>query len=249
MARKLTKAAALLVPVLVLLVMSTGAWASNDDMAPATWQTPSENIMQVLHAPQLPWVWTSPTGEYLFLADPILYPPLAELGAPMHKLAGMRVNPANNAIHGSHGGTSPRLVRVADGSIIPLGLPEGSEVHDVEWTVDGQRFALTVGLPDHMGLWVGSVNGDVTEIANVALNPLMGTAVSWLPDQKRLLVRRIPRPPRHPYRPDRRFSKAKAPPPARRTNRATCSKRHMTMRCSITTQAASWPLSTRQSET
>ena len=26
----------------------------------------------------------------------------------------------------------------------------------------------------------------------MALNPLMGTAVSWLPDQERLLVRRIP---------------------------------------------------------
>ncbi len=60
------------------------------------WQTPPEEIMKVLHAPQLPWIWTAPTGEYLFLAEPVLYPPLAEMGAPMHKLAGMRVNPAKN---------------------------------------------------------------------------------------------------------------------------------------------------------
>ncbi|NIP82614.1 MAG: hypothetical protein GWM90_26705, partial [Gemmatimonadetes bacterium] len=57
------------------------------------WQQPPADIMEVLHAPQLPWVWTSPTGEVLLLADPVLYPPLAELAGPMHKLAGMRVNP------------------------------------------------------------------------------------------------------------------------------------------------------------
>jgi len=62
----------------------------------------------------------------------------------------------------------------------------------VEWTVDGQHFALTVRHADHIGLWVGSVEGRVTRIENVALNPLMGTAVTWLPDQKHLLVRRIP---------------------------------------------------------
>jgi len=62
----------------------------------------------------------------------------------------------------------------------------------VNWTVDGRSFALTVGHADHVGLWVGSVEGDVTRIDGVALNPLLGTAVNWLPDQKRLLVLLIP---------------------------------------------------------
>lgn len=32
----------------------------------------------------------------------------------------------------------------------------------------------------------------MTKIEDLALSPLLGTAVSWLPDQERLLVRRIP---------------------------------------------------------
>jgi dipeptidyl aminopeptidase/acylaminoacyl peptidase len=36
------------------------------------------------------------------------------------------------------------------------------------------------------------VKGEVIKIEDIALNPLMGTAVSWLPDQGHLLVRRIP---------------------------------------------------------
>jgi len=31
-------------------------------------------VMAVLHAPQLPRVWTAPTGKHLLLADPVVYP-------------------------------------------------------------------------------------------------------------------------------------------------------------------------------
>ena len=182
-------------PVLMVVVLmrAANAGAPYDGQQPATgWQSPSEELLQVLHAPQLPRMWIAPTGDYMLLVDPMLYPPLAELAAPMHKLAGMRVNPAINGRHGRHGGISPRLVRVEDGVTTPLNLPEGAEVDDMVWTVDGKRFALIVIHTDHIGLWVGSVEGEVKKIENFALNPLMGTAVSWLPDQKRLLVRRIP---------------------------------------------------------
>ncbi len=192
--KKVTVLAAIVLTLTFVALVPVANAQQSDDGLPATttWQSPPDDIMKVLHAPQLPWVWTSPNGEHLGLADPILYPPLAELAAPMHKLAGMRVNPANNGYHGSHGGTSPRLVRVEDGTTIPLELPEGSEVQGVDWTVDGQRFALTVSDADHYGLWVGSVDGELTEIENLSLNPLMGSAVEWLPDQEHLLVRRIP---------------------------------------------------------
>jgi dipeptidyl aminopeptidase/acylaminoacyl peptidase len=173
---------------LLMMALATGVASQS-----ATgWQQPAADIMEVLHAPQLPWVWTNPSGEMLLLADPVLYPPLAELAAPMHKLAGLRVNPTLNAIHGRHGGLAPRLVRVDNRETMPLTIPEGAEVHDVAWTVDGERFALTVAHDDQLGLWVGSVDGGVRRIEGVAVNPLLGSAVSWLPDQQRLLVRRIP---------------------------------------------------------
>lgn len=156
------------------------------------WQQPGDDILAVLHAPELPWVWTAPGGEHLLLADPVVYPSLAELAAPMHKLAGIRVNPKLNAVHGRHGGTAPRLVAVAGGESVDLALPAGAEVHSVDWTVDGRRFALTVAHDDHLGLWVGSVDGTVRKVEGVALNPLLIDEVRWLPDQERLLVARIP---------------------------------------------------------
>lgn len=180
--------------VLAIVVLWAGAAvaAAGGEAAATGWQQPPEDILEVLHAPPLPWYWIAPGEGHLLLADPVLYPPLAELAAPMHKLAGIRVDPALNGFHGRHGGTSPRLVRVDTGDTTALDLPAGAEVHDVVWTADGGRFALIVGHGDHMGLWVGSVDGRVGKIDGVALNPLLGDPVAWLPDQERLLIRRVP---------------------------------------------------------
>ena len=186
MSRRLTRV------TFVVLMVASFAMAETADKTPTGWQSPPEDILRVLHAPDLPSVWTAPSGAYMFLADPVLYPPLSELGGPMHKLAGTRVNPLINGFHGRHGGTSPRLVRVEDGTTTPLDLPAGSEVLDVEWTADGKHFALTVAHEDHIGLWTGSVSGKVSKVEDLALNPLLGNPVSWLPDQQRLLVRRVP---------------------------------------------------------
>lgn len=156
------------------------------------WQTPPAEILDVLHAKRLPWVWTSPSGEHLLLADPVTYPPLSEYAAGWHELAGIRVKPGLGLRHGWQGATGPRLVVVDGGAEIPLALPDELEVHDVVWTADGQRFALTVEHPDHVGLWVGAVDGALAEVEGVVLNPTLGDAVSWMPDQAHLLVRSVP---------------------------------------------------------
>lgn len=192
MNRIIMKFKILLVLTAVPFIMVASVGASGDSLETNKWKSPPEDILEVLNAPKLPWVWTAPTGEYLFLANPLLYPPLAELAAPMHKLAGTRVNPVNNSSHGRHGGTSPRLVRIKDGATTPLDLPKEAEVLEVNWTADGQRFALIVGYTDRIELWIGSVEGKIKKIEDVTLNPLMGSTVSWLPDQERLLVFRIP---------------------------------------------------------
>ena len=184
--------------IVIVAIISMPAAAQEPE---AGWQTPPEEIMKVLHAPELPWIWTAPTGEYLFMAEPDDYPTLAEMSAPMHKLAGMRVNPANNGYHGDHGGTSPYVSCIENGARTDLNLPEGAEVLGVSWNVDGRRFALTVAYPDRIELWTGSVDENIRKVEGIQLNPLMGSPVSWLPDQERLLVRGIPERGPHPEAP------------------------------------------------
>ena len=118
------------------------------------WRKPPAEVMKVLHAPRLPSAWTAPTGEHLLLADPVVYPPLAEMGGPMHVLAGMRVDPTTNNIHGrrvnndllrpsgsgyvaSHG---PDLMRSGDPWFmgVTLAYGPGGEVYVSDWSDTGE---------------------------------------------------------------------------------------------------------------
>jgi len=156
-----------------------------------TWQSPDEDILKILHAPQLPRTSTSPTRTHMLLTDRVYYPPLSELAGPMLKLAGTRVNPKNNYYHGRHGGTSPRILTIKDGETIALNIPDEAEILSTNWTVDGQQFALSVGFEDRIELWMGNINGQVEKVPNMILNPLNDQAVRWFPDQEKLLIRRI----------------------------------------------------------
>ena len=179
---------------LVFAILSFGVSAQQTEAPEAenTWQQPAEEIMEVLNAPQLPWVWTSPRGTHMIMADPISYPTLEELAAPMHELAGIRVNPKNNNFHGRHGGTSARLLAIESKKEIDFKLPEKAELMSVSWTADGEKYALTVDHKDHLGLWVGSVDAAPKKLEGIHLNPLLGDEVTWLPDQEHLLIRKIP---------------------------------------------------------
>ena len=177
----------------LLIVCLSGLLTQSPLLAQSdAWKSPDEDILKVLHAPKLPRTSISPVRTHMLLSDPIIYPNLSELAGPMLKLAGTRVNPKNNYYHGRHGGTSPRLLTIENGKTTNLNIPEGAEVMSTSWTVDGQRFVMSVGFEDRVELWTGDISGKVEKVPNMVLNPLMDGAFKWFPDQQKLLVRRIP---------------------------------------------------------
>ena len=157
-----------------------------------TWKSPEQDILDIVHAPQLPRISISPKKKHMILSDPIYYPTLSELGSPMLKLAGVRVNPKNNYYHGRHGGVNPRIMTVEGSTTTPIVIPNGAEVLSTYWSNNGETFAMSVAVEDGVELWMGDISGKVEKVPNMKLNPLMDSAVKWFPDQQRLLVRRIP---------------------------------------------------------
>ncbi len=156
------------------------------------WRTPPEGILEVLHAPELPSSLPSPDGEWLLQVVPVRYPALREWAAPMLPLAGIRVDPHTGGFFARTGSNLVGLVSVADGRSVPVPMPADVRVLDVAWAADGRRLALVTKEADHVGLWIGSVDGAFREIEGLALSPLLGEAVRWTPDQRHLLVRRVP---------------------------------------------------------
>jgi hypothetical protein len=61
------------------------------------------------------------------------------------------------------------------------------------WSADGQRFAFENLARDSVELWVGDGRtGAVTRVPGVRLNPMLGSELQWMPDQRTLLAKLVP---------------------------------------------------------
>src|SRR5437868_7899532 len=77
-------------------------WSMDEPaIAPAQigYQRPPKAVTDVLDAPPPPAVVVTPTREHLLLVQGVRYPSIAEVAAPMLRLAGLRINPRTNGPH------------------------------------------------------------------------------------------------------------------------------------------------------
>src|SRR5437667_6983528 len=63
------------------------------------YKKPPQAVLDVLNAPLPPDVLVNPTKDFAMLAISQRYPPIADVAAPMLRLAGARINPATNGLH------------------------------------------------------------------------------------------------------------------------------------------------------
>src|SRR5689334_488198 len=106
------------------IVMSFSSFAaSQDDYGKSGYQRPPKAITDILHAPPTPAVSISPTREYLLLIDRESYPSIAEVSAPMLRLAGERIDPRTNGPHLAPRGKGLTLQKISDGTQRRVELP------------------------------------------------------------------------------------------------------------------------------
>ena len=157
------------------------------------YRRPSRAIQEVLDAPLFPSAWISPARNAMLLGDRPGYPPLSDLAAPMLRLAGLRIDPATNGPHRAPYWTGLKLMRLPGGEETTVALPAGTRVGAPQWSADGRRFAFTVGAAGGAELWIGdAATARVRRLEGVRLNTILPPGFSWLPDQRSLLIKRIP---------------------------------------------------------
>jgi dipeptidyl aminopeptidase/acylaminoacyl peptidase len=202
----------LLVGVLVACAASAPIAAQSNSMnkttppsAPANiasgYDKPPKNILDVMHAPSPPVPSVSPTHDAILLVSWQDYPSIARVGTPFLRLAGARVEPRNHSKHDTPGGygitpcaSGFDLVQIASGQQIHIALPAGMCPGAPVWSADGKRFAFDNIALDSVELWVGDAKtGKVRQIPGVHLNPMLDDEMQWMPDQKTLLVKLVPK--------------------------------------------------------
>ncbi len=168
--------------------------------ATSGYNQPPKNILDVMRAPSPPIPRVSPTEDTILLVYWQDYPSIARVATPFLRLAGVRVEPKNHSKHDTPGGygitrcaTNFDLVHIADDTTIHVALPAGACPGDPLWAADGKQFAFVNIAADSVELWIGDAKtGAVHRVPEARLNPMFGSEIQWMPDQKTLLVKLVP---------------------------------------------------------
>lgn len=157
------------------------------------YKKPPKEVLDILNAPVTPSASVSPTRDNLLLSTALRYPPLADLAQPMLRLAGRRINPASNSPHRFQYFVGLTLKRIADGSEVQIQVPPGAKITGIEWTDDGKHFAFLNTTPSRVELWVGNAaTGKIHNVKGVQINSVLGSPLTWMPDNRTLLVQLVP---------------------------------------------------------
>jgi dipeptidyl aminopeptidase/acylaminoacyl peptidase len=167
---------------------------------PSAYDKPPQNLLDVLLAPPPPELHASPAHDRILLTTEDEYPSIARVAEPILRLAGVRIATKNHSKHDSPGGygitscaTHYAIVDVATGAETPVKLPADVCAGPPDWSADGKRFAFRNIVADSVELWIGdAASGEVHRVEKVRLNPMLGSEMQWMGDQRTLLVKLVP---------------------------------------------------------
>ena len=177
----------LLVPSILVLLLVAVAGAQQG------YKKPPKEVLDILNAPVTPNVSVSPTRDNMLLTTGLRYPPLADLAQPMLRLAGRRINPASNSPHRLQYSVGLTLKSIEHGTETKIQVPPGAKISGIEWSEDGKQFAFLNTTQTRVELWVGnSTTGKVRVVKGVQMNSVVGNPLTWMPDNRTLLVQLVP---------------------------------------------------------
>ncbi len=161
---------------------------------------PPQNVLDVLLAPSSPVPSVNPIGDTILLVSWVDYPPMSRVAEPFLRLAGVRVEPKTRRKHDTPGGYGITacardftLVKVATSAETHVTLPRGGCAEATSWSPDSKHFAFRNTSENAVELWIAdATTGEAHVLAGVRLNPMLGSSMQWMPDQKTLLVKTVP---------------------------------------------------------
>ena len=122
------------------------------------YQKPPQPILSLFESPVSPVVRVSTDGEWMLLLEMEDLPSIAELSQSELRLAGQRINPANN---GQSRGTvykGIKILAVSTGTEHTLsGLPNEPRLSEITWSPDESKIAFLHNGPKGIELWVADL--------------------------------------------------------------------------------------------
>lgn len=159
-----------------------------------TYQIPPKPLADLVTVAPTPTVSVDSRGTYLLILERAANPTIAELSQPELRLAGLRLNPANNGPSRATYLTGLKLKRLPAGTETPVtGLPAPARLSYVQWSPDETKIAFTHSTDTKIELYVADVaTATARKVGDVALNATMGAPFGWVSDSRSLIVKTVP---------------------------------------------------------
>lgn len=175
----------------VLFTLTVAATYAQDAL---TYQTPPKALADLVTVPPTPGVSVTSKGDQMLILERASAPSIAELAQPELKLAGLRINPANNGPSRASYITGLRLKKLPGGTEVAVkGLPAMPLISYVQWSPDETKFAFAVSNDTRIDLYIADVTtATATRLTDRALNATYGAPFQWVSGSKSLIVKLIP---------------------------------------------------------
>lgn len=156
---------------------------------PSGYLLPPKEIVDILDTAAPPIAELSPARDVVVLLERAPFITIAELAQPMHRLAGVRINPRTNGPHRTNNQYRDLTLKVvADGSERKVTLPDNPALGWVGFSPDGRRLAFTNTRGNGIELWIAdTATGSGKAVTPAELNATLGTPCSWIGDGASLL--------------------------------------------------------------
>ncbi len=160
------------------------------------YQLPPKPLADLVTAPPTPTVSVDSKGQWMLVSERnTATTTIAELSQPELRLAGLRINPANNgpsrAVYVNN--LKLRQVSASATDVQVTGLPATPQISNIQWAPDDSKIAFTNTTDSKIELYVVEVaTASARKVSDVALNGALGAPYQWLSDSKSFIVRGIP---------------------------------------------------------
>ncbi len=194
----------LIVTALFIIGLTSTAAASDNAI---TYQTPPDEIADIVTAPWTPRVSVSPNHVDMLMMQYPGLPSIEQVSQPELRVAGLRINPRTNGPSRGWYFTDLHLRTVDDRTEHEInGLPQKRHITDITWSPNGDYIAFANTVEDHVQLWLIDVDECAArQLSTRALNAAYGDPFEWLPDNKTIVAKTVlddrTTPPEPPYVP------------------------------------------------
>ena len=182
--------------ICLLVALTVLATFAAPVLAQEGYKTPPKEIAELVDAPVTPDLSLSPDNEWALLMHRTSLPSIAEIAKPELRIAGLRIDPANNGPSRVRYSYNKLVLKsIADGKEIEItGLPDEPSIGNVSWSPCSKAIAFTVTTPEAVELWViVAAGGKATRIEGVRLNATFyGMPYSWLAGGKGIICKTVP---------------------------------------------------------